>query len=90
MSIGNVIALFALCIPVVLSVTGAAVRICSKLEKISAALENMMTRSECSFVRRECPALEALKPAGYHSIVRKSEAAWLSPAPAARRSSTNP
>ena len=90
MSIGNVIALFALCVSVVLSVTGAAVRICSKLEKISAALENMISRSECAFIRRECPALEALKDSGCHSIVRKSNTAWLSPSPAARRSSSMP
>lgn len=82
MSAGNVIALFALCVPVVLSVTGAAVRICSKLEKISSVLENMMTRSECGELRRSCPALQS-RPR--QKSQRRSSAASLSPASAARR-----
>jgi hypothetical protein len=82
MSTANVIALFAVCVPVVLSVTGAAVRICSKLEKISSALANMMTRAECSELRKNCPAL-LLPPV--RKSQRKSSAASLSPAAAARR-----
>ena len=58
MSIDNVLALLTLCVPLVLSVTTAAVRICSKLEKISSALENMVSRSECIALRASCPAKE--------------------------------
>lgn len=82
MSIANVLALFALCIPLVLSVTAAAVRICSKLEKISAVLENMVSRSECVALRNSCWMKEP--------YYRKKAAASRSPASAARRKSSMP
>jgi hypothetical protein len=81
MSIADVISLFALCMPLVLSVSGAAVRICSKLEKISAALENMVSRTECLALRERCPALTGRGKR--HQ--RSNAAASASPAAAALR-----
>lgn len=86
MSTANVISLLTLCVPVVLSVTGAAVRICSKLEKISAALENMVSRTECFNLRENCPALYWKKT----SSQRNKAAASASPASAARRRKSIP
>lgn len=81
MSIADVISLFTLCVPLVLSVTGAAVRICRKLEKISAALENMVCRTECLALRESCPALTG----NGKRYQRSNAAASASPAAAARR-----
>lgn len=57
MSISEVISLLALCVPLVLTITAGAVRICSKLEKLSVILENMVSRHECAAWHQNCPAL---------------------------------
>ena len=57
MSISEVISLLALFVPLILSVTAGAVKICSKLEKISVILENMVSQQECTAWHQQCPAL---------------------------------
>lgn len=84
MEIDRLISLMALCVPLVLSVAGAAIRICNKLEKISVVLENMMTRSECAILRVNCPALQREK-----SHCNNADASG-SPISAARRMSNIP
>ena len=84
MSIDHLISLLALCIPLILSVTGAAIRICSKLEKISVALGSMTTKSECAVNRMDCPALQKKS----FNRQRSRSAASRSLASAARRSNS--
>lgn len=86
MSIDHLLSLVGLCIPLVLSVTGAAIRICGKLEKISAVLENMITKAECAALRQGCPARHQkaeISP-------RKRADASGSPSAAARRKRSRP
>ena len=57
----NIISLLTLCATIGISVTTAAVWICSKLEKINLAITTLVTRKECLENRSSCPAVREKK-----------------------------
>lgn len=58
MSTGDIIALIACTVTIVLTIISSIVWLCNKLEALAISIANAVTHEQCSLKRDNCPCVE--------------------------------